>query len=404
MSAVSIEAACAQTEEMIARARSLFAADAQPSDAPTQAAASLQRGAQETVATRQPMSALSGVLADRQRAFVEEISDRLGAASHADIVLGAQLHRAAALTEVGRRRLDGLAALARANTVAASSAKSPAAQRAILANLKSLTTQTQDVVRTARQGAAEVADGIRALTYPARRGAADGPDDRIVGDDRSGQGSVQMVDDKKLAPPPPPPRPGQPVDPTNPFVGDSRLGHWEDVPPAPPYVGAPPPLKDEFRRYPDGTPLKVGPTTGMYTPGKSWIGDIDPPAVQGQEEYRFRLAGTDATTTTRMVNDNGQWVQQRWVQNVYEYQRNSSVTFGGDVGSNRSAVTGATSVACLPSRTSTTIGSRSRCRRSPRCRPTTPIRPTTCRTGAAAASGSTAASHRIRRTRRRSRS
>jgi hypothetical protein len=66
--------------------------------------------------------------------------------AHSNIMLRAQLHRAAALTEVGRRRLaevgrrrlDSLAAQARANTVAAASAKSPAAQRAILANLTSL--------------------------------------------------------------------------------------------------------------------------------------------------------------------------------------------------------------------------------------------------------------------------
>jgi hypothetical protein len=70
----------------------------------------------------------------------------------------------------------------------------------------------------------------------------------------------------------------------------------------------------------------------MYTPGKSWIGDIDAPAAQGQEEYRFKLAGQEATTTTRTVFDNGHWQQQRWVQNVYEYQRNTSLTFGGDVG------------------------------------------------------------------------
>jgi hypothetical protein len=134
-------------------------------------------------------------------------------------------------------------------------------------------------------------------------------------------------------PPPAPPQAGQAPDPTNPFIDDSRFGHWENVPPPPPYVGAnPPPLRPSYRPFPDSTPMTVGPTTGMYTPGKTWIGDIDPPAVQSQEEYRFRLAGLQATTVTRMVNENGYSQQQRWVQNVYEYQRNTSIVFGGDVG------------------------------------------------------------------------
>jgi hypothetical protein len=126
---------------------------------------------------------------------------------------------------------------------------------------------------------------------------------------------------------------GQAPDPTDPFINDPRFGHWEGVPPPPPYTGgAPPPLQSQYRPFPDGTPQKVGPTTGMYVPGKTWIGDTDAPAIQGQEEYRFKLAGQQATTTTRTVYDNGHWQQQRWVQNVYQYQRNTSIAFGGDVG------------------------------------------------------------------------
>lgn len=145
----------------------------------------------------------------------------------------------------------------------------------------------------------------------------------------NGHHGVQFVDNMV----PGPQQAGQAPDPTNPFIGDPRFGHWEDVPPPPPYTGPhPPPLQPQYRPYPDGTPQKVGPTTGMFTPGKTWIGDIDPPAVQGQEEYRFRKAGEQATTITRTVYDDGRWQQQRWVQNVYEYQRNTSLTFGGDVG------------------------------------------------------------------------
>lgn len=131
---------------------------------------------------------------------------------------------------------------------------------------------------------------------------------------------------------PAPPVPGQPVDPGDPFVGDPNFGNWEDVPVPPPYVGAnPPPLKPEYRPFPEGTPLKVGGTTGMYTPGRNWLTDDQAPYAQFQEEYKFRMAGTEATTTTRMVYENGVWKQQRWVQNVYEYQRNTQMQFGGDI-------------------------------------------------------------------------
>ncbi len=133
--------------------------------------------------------------------------------------------------------------------------------------------------------------------------------------------------------PPAPPQAGQPVPVGPSFVGDENFGHWENVAPPPPYVGAsPPPLAAQYRPFGEGTPLKVGPTTGMYTPGKTWVTEDQAPAMQAQEGYRFRIAGNEATTYTRMVNENGHWRQQRWVANVYEYQRNTQMAFGGDVG------------------------------------------------------------------------
>jgi hypothetical protein len=151
-------------------------------------------------------------------------------------------------------------------------------------------------------------------------------------------GAINMADGDRPIPQsgptaePTPPVPGQPVDPANPFVGNSNFGSWEDVPVPPPYVGAsPPPLKPEYRPLPDGTPLTQGGTTGFYTPGKTWVTDDQAPYGQLQEEYRFRMAGTEATTTTRMVQENGVWKQQRWVQNVYEYQRNTQLYFQGPV-------------------------------------------------------------------------
>lgn len=123
--------------------------------------------------------------------------------------------------------------------------------------------------------------------------------------------------------------------PPNRFIGDQRFGHWESVV-APPYVGdRPPPLNSQYRPLPDGDdPTKLGGTTGMYTPGKHWIQDASAPHAEYREEYKFRIVGQEATTHTRMVNDNGVWKQERWVQNVYEYQRNTQVTFNGDVSRN----------------------------------------------------------------------
>ena len=136
--------------------------------------------------------------------------------------------------------------------------------------------------------------------------------------------AFQGVDFKLDTPDEPPPLvPGQPIDPANPFIGDQRFGHWESVI-APPYTGAtPPPLTRQYHPFPEGTPLKTGGTTGWYTPGRNWAADA--PYAQYQEQYRFRISGREATAYTRMVHQNGRWQQERWVQNVYEYQRNTQM-------------------------------------------------------------------------------
>jgi len=110
---------CARTEALVNRAQSLFAPDAQLSTAPEQAAASLLTGARVTAGTAGPMSAVSGALVATHQALADELANKVSAAAQADTMLGAQLHRAATLTEVGARRLDALAVQARANTMAA---------------------------------------------------------------------------------------------------------------------------------------------------------------------------------------------------------------------------------------------------------------------------------------------
>ncbi|KAA0095294.1 hypothetical protein CIW49_22720 [Mycolicibacterium sp. P1-18] len=126
-----------------------------------------------------------------------------------------------------------------------------------------------------------------------------------------------------------PTTPGRPANPADNWVGNPDFGHWETVPAS--ADGTTPPLTPEYRPFTDDTPLKVGPTTGMYVPGKTWISDEDAPAVAFQEEYRFRIAGTEATDVTRLVNVNGENQVQRWVGNVYEYQRNTWTGATGDL-------------------------------------------------------------------------
>ena len=187
--------------------------------------------------------------------------------------------------------------------------------------------QVREIVQRSNAESHDIGERIRGLgeEYQAldsqRSGQTASPEDLLT---------VRGVEFNSDIPEEPPPLvPGQPIDPTNPFIGDQRFGHWATVI-APPYTGAtPPPLNRQYHQFPEGTPLKTGGTTGWYTPGRNWA--ADPPYAQYQEQYRFRMAGREATTYTRMVLENGRWQQERWVQNVYEYQRNTQTSFGGDV-------------------------------------------------------------------------
>lgn len=116
------------------------------------------------------------------------------------------------------------------------------------------------------------------------------------------------------------------IDPRNPFVGDERFGHWQNVTP-PPYTGASPPAPWTGHKSLEGFPGKgpAGPS-GFYVPGgKTWADDNAAPMMYGTEQYRFRISGEDYTGYTRMVG--GQ--QQQWVQYTYDAQRYTQVNLGG---------------------------------------------------------------------------
>ncbi|WP_218565228.1 type VII secretion target, partial [Mycobacterium xenopi] len=113
-------------------------------------------------------------------------------------------------------------------------------------------------------------------------------------------------------------------DPRNPFVGDERFGHWQDVVP-PPYVGNPPPPWTGHRPMHS---MPSGGSTGFYMPGgKTWADDNAPPFGYLQEQYQFRISGEDYTSYTRTMNGH----QQQWVQYTYEAQKITQINVGGEV-------------------------------------------------------------------------
>lgn len=183
-----------------------------------------------------------------------------------------------------------------------------------------------ELVAVDQQVAGEITTAVQGLGV----GGFEGADGAPGGDD--GEPRVQLVDNETVVGQEEPiPQAGQPVDPRNPFIGDLRFGYWENVI-APPYTGtSPPSLKPEYRPFPPDTPAKNGGPTEWYTPGRTWVNDLDAPLLTRQEQYKFRIAGQEATTYTRMVNENGVMRQQRWVQNVFEAQHNTMWKPGGDI-------------------------------------------------------------------------
>jgi hypothetical protein len=161
MSAVQ---ACLQGEASIRRARSLFG-DAEPTSAPATAAQSLTDGAETTVAAGQRTSDLSGEGIDAHHQFVDISAPAITTAANNDLILGAHLEAAVAINEAGAAQLDEIAQQARATTQAAASATTPAAQRAVVAVMRTHVLAADDVVKTARSQAADVAAGIRDIDY-----------------------------------------------------------------------------------------------------------------------------------------------------------------------------------------------------------------------------------------------
>ena len=267
--------------------------------------------AQSSVQSAAPGSTWTGAAASAYGTANTEHGAVLGRIAGLDQRLGGQINQSSEVVAAGRRDLDTLR-----QRVVDAAATVPAGKnrdQTLLPIVQSGLTQLTEIVNKSNGDLTKISAEIRALSAEyAALGERKKP----------GTPEIQAVTGAPI--------PGQPADPANPFVGNPLFGQWETVSTSP--TGPYGPLKHEYRPYPEGDPLKVGPTTGMYVPGQTWVADEDAPIIQYREGYKFRIAGTEATTITRTVTVNGNVQVQRWVANVYEYQRNTSYSARGDFG------------------------------------------------------------------------
>ena len=214
---------CAQAAAAIQRARSLFPEGAPPSPGTAEAAADLHRAHQRTVASGARVGALAGAGVDNYLTLSSDTAGHLRADAGSDTALGAQLQRAAQLSEDGAARLDVLTARMRATVQMGATNTTPAAQRAVVAALRSQVAQARDVVATTSRQADAVASNISDLSYKHDR-------------TRSGDPTIQMVDDKigGDAPIPGTGSPGTPPQQVGPFLVPPEVARAaQSLPPGP---------------------------------------------------------------------------------------------------------------------------------------------------------------------------
>lgn len=156
--------ACLQGEVSIRRARSLFA-DAEPTSAPAESAQLLTAGADTTAAAGRRTSGLSGAGIDAHHQFVNTSTPAITKAALNDLILGDLVDASAAITRAGASQLDAIAQQARATTLAAVTARTPAAQHAVLAAMRIHVRAADDVVAAARRQAADLAAGVKSIDY-----------------------------------------------------------------------------------------------------------------------------------------------------------------------------------------------------------------------------------------------
>lgn len=161
---------------------------------------SLTEGVDGQVNGAARMSTMSGEAVGQYQAFADRSAYGLVKAALTDCTLGRHLDAAAAATAQGAAQIDAISAQAQQTYAAAAVARTPAAQRTVLAALQSHLTLTKQVVDSTKRQAAGLAAGVRALDYRADAGS-------------NGPGTVRPVDfvtGGPLPQEPPPPVPSPP--------------------------------------------------------------------------------------------------------------------------------------------------------------------------------------------------
>jgi hypothetical protein len=159
---VAIQQAAAQALAAVQRARALFGPTPQPPPPP---GASLETAAQSAAGAGQRAAVLSGDLVDRHQQFVGQATQALTSNGHTDTALDEQLGTTATLTQAGGRHLDAIVARTRTIAQSAATARTPAAQRAVLQALHTEVSQANSVVTSTQQQASAIAGQIRGLDY-----------------------------------------------------------------------------------------------------------------------------------------------------------------------------------------------------------------------------------------------
>jgi hypothetical protein len=198
---VSIEQVAAQAQTVVGRARSLFGS----AGAPNAVAPPLESAAQRITGTSARAAGMSGDAARQHRRFAGNAAAALTHNGATDASLHHMLGAAATTTRGAARQLDSIADHTRTLAQASVTARSPAAQRSLLAGLRTQVSAANSVVSTTQQQANTLAAQIRALDYRTRgpvHGASVGqdqsPKDRPPSDPPHGQDPRYWIDVTKI--------------------------------------------------------------------------------------------------------------------------------------------------------------------------------------------------------------
>ena len=180
-------------------------------------------GVRGTVQSAVRASTMSGAGIAQHESFAGRSATALAHAALSDGSLGDHLDAAAEAATRGAARIDAISAQAQQTYAAAAVARTPGAQRNVLAALRSHLAQTTQVVEPTKRHAADLSSGVRALDYRDDRGNAGvQPVDYVIGG-----GKLPQEPPPSVPPPPVPPSPvtGPPIKynppPTTPKVIDA---------------------------------------------------------------------------------------------------------------------------------------------------------------------------------------